>query len=168
MQHVVSECPDCCQETHESSPFALLSLGVPAPGCGAALDLRQCLGGWQLPAAPTYVFCSHCDDFRVGHQRRTIDRLPPVLTLHVNRLDEGTLATVVTCPATLSLGGASAGGGETAQDREETLYELFAVTHLALTDSGTHFYSYCKVRCPSFCTPLCTGFLLTRQNCTDG
>ena len=149
MQHVVSECPDCRQETHESSPFALLSLGVPCGG--AAVDLRQCLGGWQLPAAPTYVFCSHCDDFRVGSQCRTIDRLPPVLTLHMNRLDdEGTLTTIVTCPETLSLEGASVGGGDAAQERTQTAYELFAVTHLAVTDSGTHYYSYCKVRCPSF------------------
>lgn len=162
MQLTTSVCLECHRRSDEFSPFSTISLSLPSDrsGEGSSLDLQCCISGWCEPAAkPTVVFCSHCDDFRQGTQHRTISRLPPCLTFHIQRLDEDALRTVVTCPLVLSSeilygavstdsgdGGASGHATNAAQTRE---YELHAATHVAFDcGAGTnHYYSCCKQVC---------------------
>eukprot|EP01046_Picozoa_sp_COSAG06_P051664 COSAG06_NODE_8481_length_2155_cov_1.578512_1_plen_362_part_00 len=163
MQHTISECQDCHQRTDEPSPFAMLSLSLPAgPGLAQPLDLRCCINGWCLPTiAPTVVFCSHCDDFRPGTQQRTVGRLPPCLTFHIQRLDEHALHAAVTCPVSLpsevlratalTVDGDRNDGESELHIHPAQEYELFAVTHIAHAEGlgSTHYYSCCQVCQPA-------------------
>lgn len=162
MQHTTSVCLECHHHSNESSPFSIISLSLPSNryGEGSSVDLQCCISGWCEPAAkPTVVFCSHCDDFRQGTQQRTISRLPPCLTFHIQRLDEDALRTAVTCPLVLSseilCGAVSTDSGDGGANRHATNadqtreYELHAATHVAF-DCGTgttHYYSCCQQVC---------------------
>ena len=152
------ECSGCRQDTSEFRPFAALTVGVLPGGGGdgdggAAQRLQPCIEAWRAPA-PSTVFCAGCDDFCGGTRRRSVSRLPPVLTIHVQRAADPWREVV--CPLVLHPRELGHGSDEAAAQppAHRAAYELFAVSHQLRADDGSsHFFSCCRVRGPRSAPP---------------
>ena len=137
-KHVIS-CGNCQHESFSFEPFTVLSLALPVSGNST---LKRLLHNYY---EDTFITCKcpQCSKEGESIRKTIIQKMPPLLVLHLNRFDYSISARKKQNFVDFPVEGLSL-RAHIFSDRPSASYSLCAVSNHFGTLSGRHYTSYCR------------------------
>ena len=140
-KHVIS-CGNCQHESVLSEPFTVLSLALPVSGKNT---LKKLLHNYYEDTVITHK-CSQCTKEGGSFRKTIIQKMPPILVLHLNRFEYAISARKKQNFVDFPVKGRSL-SAHILSDKPSTSHSLCAVSNHFGTLSGGHYTSYCMPSC---------------------
>ena len=137
-KHVIS-CGNCQHESVSFEPFTVLSLVLPVSGTST---LKRLLHNYYEDTVITYK-CPQCSKEGESYRKSAIQKMPPILVLHLNRFEYAISARKKQNFVDFPVEGLSL-RAHILSDKPPASYSLYAVSNHFGTLSGGHYTSYCR------------------------
>ena len=137
-RHIIT-CENCCYESTSQEPFTVLSLSIPASG---KCTLASLLNNFYQDCSVEYC-CPECNKCEFSTRKTMIQKLPPILIVHLNRFEYNISARKKQNYVNFPLDHWNF-GDQVSNCENVASYNLCAVlNHYGSMNSG-HYTSYCK------------------------
>ena len=137
-KHVIS-CGNCQHESVSFEPFTVLSLSLPVSGNSTS---KRFLHNYYEDTVITYE-CPQCSKEGEIFRKTIIQKMPPILVLHLNRFEYAIFARKKQYFVDFPVEGLSL-RARILSDKPSASYSLCAVSNHFGTLSGGHYTGYCR------------------------